>query len=86
MPLKSRITGTGSYVPEDIIDNSDLEKKVDTSDEWITERTGIRQRRVVKGSQTNSDLCLEASRKALQSAGVKPGELDLIIVLKFIHN
>jgi len=78
--LKSRITGTGSYVPEVIIDNSDLEKTLDTSDEWITERTGIKQRRVVKGSQTNSDLCLEASRKALQAAGIKPEELDLIIV------
>lgn len=80
MPLKSRITGTGSYVPEGIIDNADLEKKVDTSDEWITERTGIKQRRVVQGSQTNSDLCLEAAGKALQSADMTPEELDLIIV------
>ncbi len=80
MPLKSRITGTGSYTPETILDNSDLAKKIDTSDKWITARTGIRQRRVVKGSETNSDLCLKASENALQSAGIKAKELDLIIV------
>lgn len=80
MPLKSRITGTGSYTPECILDNSDLEKKVDTSDKWITERTGIKQRRIVKGSMTNSDLCEKASERALKSAGIKAKELDLIIV------
>ncbi len=80
MQWKSKITGTGSYVPEKVLDNSDLEKKVDTSDEWITERTGIRQRRIARDRQTNSDLCLEASRQALHAAGVKPREIDLIIV------
>ena len=80
MPLMSRITGTGSYVPEKVIDNFDLEKKVDTSDEWITERTGIKERRTVTAGQTNSDLCLEASKRALQAAGIKPRDIDLIIV------
>ena len=81
MPLRSRITGTGSYAPANILTNLDLEKKVDTSDEWITERTGIKERRIVKGdTQTTSDLCLEASKKALHAADVKPGEIDLIIV------
>ena len=69
MPLKSRITGTGSYVPEKVLNNFELEKKLDTSDEWITERTGIKERRIVKTGQTNSDLCLEASKRALQAAG-----------------
>ena len=80
MPLKSRITGTGSYVPEKVLDNFDLEKKVDTSDEWIIERTGIRERRIAESDETTSDLSLEASKKALQAAGIKPKEIDLIIV------
>ncbi|GBD95728.1 3-oxoacyl-[acyl-carrier-protein] synthase 3 protein 1 [bacterium BMS3Abin06] len=80
MRLKSRITGTGSYVPAKILDNFDLEKKVDTSDEWIIERTGIRERRIVENDETTSDLSLEASKKALQAAGIKPKEIDLIIV------
>ncbi len=80
MQWKSRITGTGSYVPEKVIDNFNIAKKVDTSDEWITERTGIKERRIVKDKETNSDLCLEAAKQALQAAGVKPREIDLIIV------
>ncbi|RJQ43339.1 MAG: ketoacyl-ACP synthase III [Nitrospiraceae bacterium] len=79
MPFRSRITGTGSYAPEQVLTNFDLEKKVDTSDEWITERTGIKERHIAKG-EAASDLCLEASKKALQAAGVDPGEIDLIIV------
>jgi 3-oxoacyl-[acyl-carrier-protein] synthase-3 len=78
--LKSRITGTGSYVPEHILDNSDLKKKVNTSDEWITERTGIKERRIAKDNEAASDLCLEASKKALKAADVKPKEVDMIIV------
>jgi 3-oxoacyl-[acyl-carrier-protein] synthase-3 len=80
LPLKSKITGTGSYVPEKILDNFDLAEKVDTSDEWITERTGIKQRRIVKSGQNNSDLCLKASKRALQASGIKPREIDMIIV------
>lgn len=80
MQLKSRITGTGSYVPEKILSNSDLEKMVDTSDDWITERTGIKERRISNESQVTSDLCYEASKKALRHAGMKPKELDMIVV------
>ncbi len=80
MQLKSRITGTGSYVPEKILSNSDLEKMVDTSDDWITERTGIKERRISNKSQDTSDLCYEASKKALRHAGMKPKELDMIVV------
>ncbi len=80
MPLKSRITGTGSSVPERVLDNFDLEKKVDTSDEWIIERTGIRERRIARKDETTSDLSFEASKNALQAAGIKPKEIDLIIV------
>lgn len=79
MPFRSRITGTGSYAPKHVLTNFDLEKKVDTSDEWITERTGIKERRIAKDEST-SDLCLEASKRALQAAGVGPGDIDLIIV------
>ena len=80
MPLRSRITGTGSYTPENVLTNFDLEKKVDTTDEWITERTGIKERRTVGDSQATSDLCLEASKRALQTADVKPADIELIIV------
>lgn len=80
MTLKSKITGTGSYVPKKIINNFDLEKKLDTSDEWITERSGIKERRIAARSETNSDLCLTASRNALKAAGMKAKDLDMIIV------
>ena len=80
MPLRSRITGTGSYAPEKVLTNFDLEKKVDTSDEWITERTGIKERRVASRDEAASDLCLRASRRAIDAAGIKPREIDMIIV------
>jgi len=80
LPLRSRITGTGSYLPKKVLNNSDLEKMVDTSDEWITTRTGIKERRIVKATEATSDLGLEASKRALQEAGVKPREIDMIIV------
>jgi len=78
--LRSKITGTGSYVPDRVIKNTDLEKRVDTSDEWITERTGIKERRIVDDSQAASDLALEASKRALRHAGVRAKEIELIIV------
>src|SRR3990167_8224282 len=80
LSLRSRITGTGSYAPKKILDNFDLEKMVDTSDEWITERTGIKERRIADSSEAASDLSVEASKRALQSAGLKPKEIDMIIV------
>jgi 3-oxoacyl-[acyl-carrier-protein] synthase-3 len=76
----ARIAGTGSYLPAKILTNRDLESTVDTTDEWITTRTGIRQRHIAAEGETTSDLALHASRKALEAAGVSPGEVDLIIV------
>ncbi|GMR03297.1 MAG: ketoacyl-ACP synthase III [Thermodesulfovibrionia bacterium] len=78
--MRSRITGTGSHVPKRVLTNEDLERMVNTSDKWITERTGIRERRIADSSEAASDLGAVASKRALQSAGVKPKEIDMIIV------
>ncbi len=75
----ARIIGTGSYLPPKIITNSELEKSLETSDEWITGRTGIKERRVVDGEST-CDLALEASKKALEMAEISASEIDLIIL------
>lgn len=80
MQIKSKIIGTGSYLPKKVLTNFDLEKKINTSDEWITERTGIRERRIINGKETNSDLCLKAAKQAIKAAGIKPKDIDLIIV------
>ncbi|NWF99019.1 MAG: ketoacyl-ACP synthase III [Nitrospirae bacterium] len=77
---RSRIVSTGAYVPETIMSNSDLEKMVDTSDEWITERTGIKERRIASKEQATSDLAYEASKIAIERAGITPEDIDLIIV------
>jgi len=74
------ITGTGSSVPERVVTNHDLERIVDTSDEWITTRTGIRERRIAGEGEGVSKFAEEASRKALQAAGVDPEDVDLIIL------
>ncbi|NGM84029.1 ketoacyl-ACP synthase III [Paenibacillus sp. 7124] len=74
------IIGTGKYVPERILTNSDLEKIVETNDEWIVSRTGIRERHIAAPEQATSDLAYEAALRALASAGMKPEDLDLIIV------
>lgn len=76
----SRILGTGSYLPEKVVTNADLEKMVDTTDEWIVERTGIRERRVVPPGQTTSDLALHACQAALDAAGESAQCVDMIIV------
>ncbi len=76
----SRIVGTGSYLPPKVVTNADLAKQMDTSDEWIRTRTGIRQRHIAEPSQTSSDLAVEASRAALAAARIPPQEIDLIIV------
>jgi len=78
--VRSRIISVGSYLPERILSNFDLEKMVDTSDEWITERTGIKERRIADESQAASDLAFEASKIALERAGLNAGEIDMIIV------
>lgn len=76
----ARIAGTGSYLPEKILTNDDISKFVDTSDEWIRERTGIRQRHIAAEGQTTSDLGVEAATRALKAAGVLASEIDLLIV------
>jgi len=76
----SRIVGTGSYLPPRVVKNDEFAKRLDTSDEWIRERTGIAERRIADESQSSSDLALEASRAALAAAQVSPGDIDLIIV------
>ena len=78
--IHSRIAGTGSYLPPRIVTNAEFSQRLETSDEWIRERTGIAQRHIADESQASSDLALEASRAALQAAGAKPEDIDLIIV------
>jgi len=76
----SRIVGTGSYLPEKVLTNRDLELAVDTTDEWIYTRTGIRQRHIAADGEKTSDLALAASRSALQAAGLAAGDIELIVV------
>lgn len=76
----SRIVGTGGYLPEKVLTNHDLERMVDTSDEWIRSRTGITQRHIAADHEMASDLALHASRKAMEASGIKAEEIDLIIV------
>lgn len=77
---RSRIISTGSYLPPKVMSNSDMEKLVDTSEEWIIERTGIKERRIADESQAASDLAYEASKIALERAGLQAEDIDLIIV------
>lgn len=74
------IIGIGSYLPEKILTNAELEKIVDTSDEWITTRTGIKERRIAKDTESTSDLAINAAQKAIKKANITPEEIDLIIV------
>jgi 3-oxoacyl-[acyl-carrier-protein] synthase-3 len=74
------IIGTGSYVPERVLSNADLEKMVDTTDEWITTRTGIKERRIAAEGESTSDLAAKAAQSALENAGIHAEEVDLIIV------
>jgi 3-oxoacyl-[acyl-carrier-protein] synthase-3 len=76
----SRIIGTGSYLPAKVLANRDLERMVETTDEWIHTRTGIRQRHIAADDEKTSDLALQASRAAIAAAGLAPSDLDLIIV------
>jgi 3-oxoacyl-[acyl-carrier-protein] synthase-3 len=80
MSLRTVIVGTGSYLPEKIITNADLVKMVDTTDEWIVSRTGIRERRMAAPEEATSDLATNAARAALEMAEVDPVDLDLIVV------
>ena len=74
------ITGTGSYLPENILTNLDLEKIVDTNDEWIRQRTGIVERRIADPDIATSDLCIRAARKAIKKAEIDPLDIDMIII------
>jgi 3-oxoacyl-[acyl-carrier-protein] synthase-3 len=78
--IYSKIAGTGRYLPEKILTNADLEKMVDTTDEWIRTRTGVERRHVASEDQTTSDLCVEAAKKAMESADITTDDIDLIIV------
>jgi 3-oxoacyl-[acyl-carrier-protein] synthase-3 len=78
--LRSVVTGVGGYLPDRIVTNDELSTRVDTSDEWIRERTGIRQRRQAADDQPVSDLAVEAARRALAAAGRTPEDVDLIVV------
>ncbi|HWA68579.1 MAG TPA: beta-ketoacyl-ACP synthase III [Rhizomicrobium sp.] len=77
--IRARVIGCGSALPANIVTNDDLAKKIDTSDEWIRERTGIRQRHIAVDGEMTSDLALRAARAALADAGIDAGELDMII-------
>jgi 3-oxoacyl-[acyl-carrier-protein] synthase-3 len=78
--MHSRVVGTGSYLPLEILSNDELAKRVDTSDEWIRTRTGIRQRHIAAAEEKTSDLALAASRQALAAAGLAPAAVDLIVL------
>ena len=75
----ARIVGTGSYLPENVMTNEDMEKVVDTSDQWIRERTGIEQRHIAVEGETTVDLAEKASRQAIEAAGLQPADIDLIV-------
>jgi 3-oxoacyl-[acyl-carrier-protein] synthase-3 len=77
---RSRILGTGSYLPERVLTNRDLESLVETTDEWIVARTGIRERHIAAEGESTSDLALAAARHALAAAGLRPGDIDLIVL------
>ena len=75
----TKIAGTGRYLPKKILTNFDLEKMVDTNDEWIRTRTGVEQRHVCADDQTTSDMCIEAARIAIEDAGIDVSEIDMVI-------
>jgi len=78
--MHARIIGTGHFLPDNVVTNADLEQRVETSDEWIRERTGIRERRVAAEGQTTGDLAEQACRRALEAAEVKPSDIDLLVL------
>lgn len=78
--IYTKIAGTGRYLPEKILTNFDLEKMVDTTDEWIRTRTGVERRHAVAPDQTTSDMCVEAAKKAIEDAGVDVSEIDFVAI------
>ena len=77
---RAAVTGWGTAVPEQRLTNAELEKRVDTTDAWIIERTGIRERRIADESETTASLAVEAGTAAIKQAGITPGDVDLLIV------
>src|SRR3954465_9279056 len=78
--MPARISGVGKYLPERVLTNADLEKFVDTNDQWIVERTGIRERHVAAAEEATSDMALAAATRACEQAKVDPKDLDLIVM------
>ena len=78
--MKVGILGTGSYAPEKILTNDDLAKMVDTNDEWISTRTGIKERRIASDNEATSDLAYKAALNAIDNAGIDKNEIELVIV------
>jgi 3-oxoacyl-[acyl-carrier-protein] synthase-3 len=78
--IRSRIAGTGSYLPERVMTNADLEKLVDTSDAWIRERSGIEQRHIAAPGETTGDLAVEAGRRAIEAAGIDARQVDMLVI------
>ena len=76
---RALIAGTGSYLPKKILTNHDLERMVDTSDEWITKRTGIKERHIAASNEAASDLTIKAAGPAMEMAGVTAGDIDAVI-------
>ncbi len=77
---RARISSLATYVPPRVLTNADLERMVDTSDEWILQRTGIRERHIVDAGVATSDLAVEAAREAIERAGLTPDDIDFIVV------
>jgi 3-oxoacyl-[acyl-carrier-protein] synthase III len=80
MTIRSRIIGTGSYLPERVVTNAELAETVDTSDEWIIERSGIRQRHIAADGETTADIAYQSALRALESAGITVADIDLIVL------
>jgi 3-oxoacyl-[acyl-carrier-protein] synthase-3 len=80
MTFAAKITATGAYLPERVLTNAELAQTIDTSDEWIVERTGIRERRIAAPHESSSTLGAEAARSALATAGIDGSEIDLVLV------
>ena len=76
----ARITGTGGYLPATVLTNAELEQRIETTADWIVERTGVEQRHIAAPGETTCDLAEQASRRALEAAGLEPGDIDLIIL------
>ena len=79
-PTNAHITGWGRYAPDQVLTNADLERMVDTSDEWIVSRTGIRERRVAAAHETTASMAAVAAMRAIRTAGIEPDDIELILL------